>query len=334
MTTWGSYPKIWNLGHPAVRTLFEGDVIVEEKVDGSQFSFGAFRDADGNLVLKTRSKGCEINPLAPPTMFGTAVATAVGLFERGLLREGWTYRGEALAKPKHNTLCYDRTPQRNVILFDVCTGMETYLNRDEKEAEAVRLDLEVVPVLHRGSVETAEQLRGFFDRVSVLGGSKIEGVVIKNYARFGLDGHVLLGKFVSEAFKEVHGGEWRKENPQQGDILSQLIVRFKSPARWAKAVQHLREAGTLTDSPKDIGPLIRETIADMNAECRAEIAEILLQWAMPHVRRACTAGLPEWYKEQLMELQFSAPADPDTFPKMEVLDVGTQADARHDDPAS
>jgi len=34
-----SYPKIYNLGHRAVREIFEEAVIFQEKVDGSQISF-------------------------------------------------------------------------------------------------------------------------------------------------------------------------------------------------------------------------------------------------------------------------------------------------------
>ena len=39
-----SYPKIYSLGHAAILDLLDGRVIVEEKVDGSQFSFGLFQE--------------------------------------------------------------------------------------------------------------------------------------------------------------------------------------------------------------------------------------------------------------------------------------------------
>lgn len=37
-----SYPKIYNMGHAAIAELLLGEVTVEEKVDGSQISFGIF----------------------------------------------------------------------------------------------------------------------------------------------------------------------------------------------------------------------------------------------------------------------------------------------------
>ena len=53
VSTLHSYPSIFNLGHRAVAGLLGGPVIVEEKIDGSQFSFGV--TVDGEIV--TRSKG-------------------------------------------------------------------------------------------------------------------------------------------------------------------------------------------------------------------------------------------------------------------------------------
>lgn len=300
---WHTYPKIFALGHRALENLLADPVLVEEKVDGSQFSFGKFLAEDGTPYLRCRSRGAELNVEAPEKLFAPSVATAKRLFDQ--LTTGWAYRGEALASPKHNTLAYDRVPAGNVILFDVSTGKEAYLDRDAKEVEAQRLGLEIVPVVHRGMIASAEQFREMLNRVSILGGQNVEGIVVKNYARFGIDGHALMGKFVSEAFKETHAGDWRERNPNGGDVLQQLVTSYRSPARWAKSVQHLREAGQLTDSPKDIGAIIKACAADVEAECGAEIRELLFKWAWEKgVRRGIVGGVAEWYKEELLKKQF------------------------------
>ena len=142
------------------------------------------------------------------------------------------------------------------------------------------------------------------DRTSVLGGQKIEGVVIKNYLRFGMDKKILIGKYVSEAFKEVHQASWKASNPGKSDVMDQLITTLRTPARWAKAVQHLRDAGKLEDSPKDIGLLIKETQDDIEKECLDLIRDKLVEWALPKIKRGCVGGLPEWYKEELVKQQF------------------------------
>ena len=60
MSSWHSYPSIFNLGHKAIERLLDGPVNVEEKIDGSQFSFGLI---DGQIRVK--SKSVEMNVEAP-----------------------------------------------------------------------------------------------------------------------------------------------------------------------------------------------------------------------------------------------------------------------------
>lgn len=299
-SSWHSYPSIFALGHRAVADLFDGPVLVEEKIDGSQFSFGRF---DGEL--RCRSKGAVLNLIAPEAMFREAIETATALD----LRDGWTYRAEYLKKPKHNTLAYDRIPIRHLMIFDVNAGDEVYLSYDEKATEAARIGLEVVPRIIEGVIEDVTTFRALLDATSILGGQKIEGVVVKNYARFGPDKKALMGKFVSERFKETHAAEWRKENPKSGDVVQNLIRVYATPARYQKAMQHLAEAGRLEGSPRDIGLLLKETAEDIERECAEEISRALYQWAWPQIRRGAVAGVPQWYKDRLVERQFEEAAE-------------------------
>lgn len=296
-----SYPSIYNFGHRAVAGLLTGPVYVQEKVDGSQFSFGL--DESGNVV--TRSKGAEIFLETSDKLFKGAVEYAHSIKDK--LTPGYTYRGEVLCRPRHNTLTYDRVPRHNVVLFDINAGEENYMPYDRVVQEATRLDLEVVPLIHEGMVESADQLKSYLETISFLGGQKIEGVVVKpvGYALFGADNKALMGKYVSEAFKEIHGGEWRKNNPSQNDVLERVALAYKTPVRWNKAIQHLREVGQIEDSPKDIGKVLVEVHRDVLKECEQEIKDALWTAAWPKIARIITAGLPEWYKKELLEKQFS-----------------------------
>ncbi len=287
----GSYPSVFAIGHKAIKGIFDGPVVVEEKVDGSQFSFGII---DGELMC--RSKGKQLILDAPEAMFVEAVAAARKVAP--LLTPGYIYRAEYLRKPKHNTLAYDRTPQDHLILFDVMVGDEDYMSRGAKERESGRIGLEVVPCMHEGKVASLEFFNELLERVSVLGGSKVEGVVVKNYALF-TQHKKFAGKYVSERFKEIHAGEWRKGNPTSADIVNRLISEHKTPARWEKAVQHLRDLGQLEDSPRDIGKLIREVPVDVLKECEGDIKARLMKHFWPKVRRGIVAGLAEWYKQRL-----------------------------------
>lgn len=64
--SWHSYPSSFAIGHRALKELLYDPVIVEEKVDGSQFSFGLFKNEEtGALEYKCRSKGAQLNLEAP-----------------------------------------------------------------------------------------------------------------------------------------------------------------------------------------------------------------------------------------------------------------------------
>ena len=305
MKSWTSYPKIYAIGHRNIKELFNEPVLIQEKIDGSQISFGNFIQ-EGVLepVLRIRSKGAEINVDYPEKMFSAGVATIKELKDKLVLN--WTYRGEYLASPSHNVLKYDRIPKRHIILFDIATGQEDYMQPDLVREEAERLDLECVPSFNdEANIQGPESLLDLLNLTSCLGGQKIEGFVAKNYKRFDLTGKPLMGKYVSEAFKESHAKEWGAANPNQSGILDLLIAKYKTDARWAKAVIHCKERGELLNEPKDIPTLLKEVHHDFDFECEAEVKELLYKWAKDHIKRGLIAGLPQWYKERLMRESFT-----------------------------
>lgn len=292
-----SYSKIYNLGHKALADLMKGPVLVEEKVDGSQFSAAKL---NGELHLRSKNKQLVIE--APDKMFEEGVQSFLRIKDK--MKEGLIYRAEYIKKPKHNCLAYDRIPKNHIIIYDIDEGGQNYLNYNLKAEEAERLGFEVVPRLYEGKVRDLEQLKSFMELTSILGGQKIEGFVIKNYSQFNTDGKTLMGKHVSEAFKEVNAKNWKKENKSSKDIVRNLIEAYRTKARWNKAIIHLEEEGVLESSPRDIGNLIKEVRKDIEEECKEEIKEALWSWAKDAILRGSIAGLPEYYKEKLMEKQF------------------------------
>lgn len=291
----GSYSEIYNLGNKYIEGLLSLPLTVEEKVDGSQFSVRK----EGDTLLY-RSHGKQIYAEAPEKMFQLVIDNVSGLD----FHEGWTYRGEYLQTPHHNTLSYTRTPILNWVLFDIDKGDQDYMEYDEKLAEAQRLGLECVPFLYRGIV-TKELLEGFLEKESFLGNTTIEGVVMKNYSFFNTADHkVTMAKFVSEKFKEDHRASWGAANPHAGDFIENIVTILKTDARWKKAVQHLEENGELLHDPKDIGPLLKELGVDLLKDEETFIREELFKYAWPKIQRGVTAGFAEWYKNQLVDEAF------------------------------
>lgn len=294
-----SYPSVRNLGHPQIAELMDGLVYVQEKVDGSQFSFGLI---DGELLM--RSKGAQVYPETADKLFRPAVETVLRLHEEGRLKPGNIYRGEVLCRPKHNTLEYGRVPAGNIALFDVQWGEQNYADPRDLPLYAEQLGIESVPLLWYGEIEDAEAVRNFLETDSFLGGAKIEGVVIKNYERFGKDGKPLFGKHVSEAFKESHSKQWGERNPGRADVVEKLIETLRTEARWRKAIQHLAEAGELEHSPRDIGKLIAEIQRDVFEEEGVFIRDVLFEHFRRQIGRGVTSHFPEFYKNLLMSRQF------------------------------
>lgn len=300
-----SYPSIYNLGHPAVAAIFSSPVVVQEKVDGSQFSFckNAWED-----TLHFRSKRADVHP-EDPGMFKLACTQVKARAD--LIPPGVIFRGEYLQKPKHNTLSYDNVPDGNIVLFDIETSPSNFLGPEGIALWAEKLGFSAMPLLYYGLVEDLDHFTRLLDRGSFLGGTKVEGVVAKNYSLFGPDKKALMAKHVSEKFKEIHQNSWKIRHPGKKDIVEEIKESLRTEARWEKAIQHLKEDGRepLTHSPKDIGRILGEIKADLNKEAKEIVAAALFKHFWPEIQRGAAKGFPEWYKEKLLEEQFSEGTD-------------------------
>jgi hypothetical protein len=298
MSKTAAFPKILHIGDRMISDLFDGPVEITEKVDGSQLGFGK---VDGELFV--RSKGKEQDMEDPDMMFTKAVEYIKTIED--LIPDNHTFYGEWLQKPKHNTLAYDRTPKNGIALFGVYDavthehfGMDIIKNWSEK------FDVDCVPLIYSGVCSPEFVLGLVKERVSYLGGQKIEGVVVKAYKPWmfmdQIPLSVMAGKYVTEEFKEVHVKNWKKENTGKGK-LEVAISQYKSLARWNKAIQHLRDDGTLLGNPKDIGPLIKEVRVDLETEEKEHIKDQLWEIYKNEFLSSSTDGLPQYYKEQLVK---------------------------------
>lgn len=292
-----AYSTIFQLGHKALQELLNYEVNIEEKVDGSQISWSIDKDSH---LFEVRSKNCEVH-LDSPGMF-THAAEDLRL-NQSLFTPGWIYRGEYLSKPKHNALKYDRIPVHHVIIYDIEIGPGDYLNYEDKLAHCKKIGFECVPLLFSGMAQSSVDMLSLLQTQSCLGNVCIEGFVVKPkaYNLFGLDKKLLIGKVVSDAFKELHRESWGNANPGHKDILELIGNGLRTEARWNKGIQHLRDRGVDVTTPKCIGQLIIEIQKDIVSECRDEIEHALYRWAIKDLLRKATSGVAEFFKQQLLE---------------------------------
>lgn len=280
--------KIHALGARETRSLLINPdylVRIDEKVDGSQITFGVF---DGKLRI--RSKSQEITDHTQ----GMFVSGIQAIYEfAGRLWSGYTYHGEYLQRPKHNVLKYGRIPRNYVVVFDVVTPEGKYMHLAD-----VAVHLEEVGAFEcvQATVCSVKEAHANYFPVSNLGGTP-EGVVLKLGDRVD---NRLVAKLVSAQFKETKSDNTTRntKNPD-GDLAITLANRFCTRGRYAKAVQYLREIGQHTGTMRDVGLLHKRVGADLEAECADEMKAMLWKHYRKSVLKHALRGLAPWYEQLL-----------------------------------
>ena len=298
MSKTAAFPKILHIGDKQILDLFDTEVEITEKIDGSQLGFGK---VDGELVM--RSKGREITIDGCDKLFFPAVTYVNSIQDK--IPDNMFFYGETLHAPRHSTLAYDRTPKNHIALFAVYdSAQHIFYDYDSILRYAEDFDVDAVPLLFKGVTSATNVLDMVKETPSYLGGQNIEGVVVKAYKPWLFLGQIPLtvmsGKYVTEEFKEVHNKDWSKLNTGKGKF-EVLKENYRTEARWNKAIQHLRERGELTGTPKDIGALVKEVYVDIEEEEKENIKEVLWAIYKNDILKYSVHGLAQRYKEKLIK---------------------------------
>lgn len=292
------YNKVSQIGDVTLDRLLVGEVIVEEKLDGSQFRISI--EPDGTLHFGSKSVD------TVDSMFSKGVEGAKTVFKDFIPDFQVDIFAEYFVRPHHNTLKYDRVPKHNIAVFDVKVN-GNWLSYEEKKRWANEFDLEVVPLVFRGDggVLNSDKINELLKTRSALGDVQIEGIVVKNYNQYFdfvkfpfLQGMCMIGKYVREEFKEMNRANWKEIKKGPVEVLIDVL---RTDARWMKAFQHLRDEGKLSNSVKDIPDLIREVHRDIEEEEKENIKNALYDHYWREIRGGAIRGLPEWYKQRLLQ---------------------------------
>lgn len=294
-----AFPKIFAIGTDYIKDIFQNDVEITEKIDGSQFSFGK---VNGELYM--RSKGCIQYKDKHDKMFSLAVSYALSI--ESLIPDGMVFYCEYLKTERHNILKYNRTPKNNLIMFGASSINDCFIHNWREYAK--KFYIEAVPVLFQGKINSANEIIKLLETESILGGCKIEGFVVKNYEKPFLLGEqpipLMCGKYVSESFKENHKENWGKEYSSKGKWET-FLESFRTEALWNKSIQRLKEESKLENSPRDIGLILKEINKDIESEQKEDVKEFLWNEYKREIFANATRGLPEWYKEKLLKSNFN-----------------------------
>lgn len=297
------YTKIETTDKVDMQNLKNGTVIIEEKIDGSQFRIKIRKDG----VLTFGSKSVDYtDESGVEKMFQKAVDEFTLLWREFSVKndvkelaDDIMIFGEYLQSPKHNTLHYARTPLHNVIIFDI-RQFNSFYDYDRKKNFASQLGLETVPLLWKGdgSELSMELIESLLKTDSLLGNEKVEGVVMKNYSQFRTEprcaGAPMFAKYVRPEFKELNASNWKMEK----SILEAEILNAE--AKWQKAYIHCKERGELENMPRDIPKLVKEIHMDIEAEDKERIKELLWDKYGRELKSKICRGFAYWYKKKLM----------------------------------
>lgn len=307
------HPKIPRWASKDGKEVLNNSVIyVQEKLDGSQFSF--YLDENKNLVC--RSKNCIIDNNNPGTLFAPIVNYLLSI--QTLLKEyimvGIEVFGEAFHKPKHNTLCYDRVPKNYLAIF----GMKIFdcwvPLEDIKEGGKIEaIGLELIPYakytrelafndINSEYIDDSGSNLDLSEKISMLGG-KIEGWVLKSFDR---EYQMSLAKYVMPGFSEVKKlshGEFKIPRAISAfdGVLECVLNNTALKNRTIKAIQHLKERGELRYCSADIGRICKELVADLVIEEKQMIVDALWGVAEKEIRKKAPRGVAEFYHRLLGE---------------------------------
>jgi len=289
------YPKIFNLGRVETEGVFEGRCDILEKVDGSQLRWRV--DIETKTLL-VGSKGQRIDTNDPPKLFKKSVES---LLKINIDRFDWNvvYFGEAFSKPKHNKIQYGRVPDGNIMLWAAYdTSVRRWFNHNELMMDASIFNIEcvgLVDIVDRAP--TPEQLEKYMKVGSALGGSNVEGVVIKNHWNYKVEQDMALckqAKFVSQEFRETMGVKINKTSD-----IRDIVLMLKEEAIWHKAIQRVKESANEPMTDRHIGQVVREVHNDIDNEFKPLILEELWKMHSKNIKRLACKGVADYFKRQM-----------------------------------
>ena len=301
------YQKIQQAYKPEVEDIFDGYVVIEEKIDGSQFRIEIKKD--GTISCGSHHQ----DGIIADSMFKLGIENAQHIFANYKPSEDITVFCEYLSTIKQNSIPYGKVPLHNLIIFDVKRDT-LYLNRAQKELFAKEHGMDVVPILWEGDgskISTDGKIHDTFKeellkKESCLGHGKgfdrIEGFVVKNYAKFydinrypHYEGHWKCIKIVNDSFKEKNN----EENPNRTNKFQELKDNYRTEARCLKTIQHLKEKGLLKGDLSDLGLLVPEMKHDIEEEEGEGLKNTLYKMFAPEVLGYATKEMIPTYKKYL-----------------------------------
>lgn len=96
--------------------------------------------------------------------------------------------------------------------------------------------------------------------------------------------------------------EWGTKINTPEELIEMIGSQFSTEARYRKAVQHVAESESgLSNTKKDLGPLVKELDKDLLKEYREDISAALMSYFFPKIAARAREGFNEWYEQEISQ---------------------------------
>lgn len=237
------YQHVERLGHKEVEGLLDGDVIVQEKIDGANATVAR---CDGDLVIASRNQTLSTNG-EPATGFrGLVEYVLKSRIPEFVRKYSWALRGEWLVQ---HSLPYSKEAMGRFYVFDVQPD-KGYLHPDFYVPLLIEYGIDFVPVAARLTRPTIDELVNLTKMASVFGASHCEGIIIKRYDFVNQYGRTQWGKMIHEDFKvknTLHFGAGKTDpaevrfvaNRLRNEMIEKTIHKVAADKQEDATVRHM-----------------------------------------------------------------------------------------------
>lgn len=253
------YQHVERLGHDDVMGLLDGTVVVQEKLDGANFSVA--KHPEKGLILASRNNVISVGG-HPSTGFNGAIEYVLdhpGIAKVLEHHPDWVLRGEWLTR---HTINYEATKMKKFYVFDVQDRDGKYVPISQYAAVMELREILFIPALAEFTSPSLDQLTELTQGPGAYGAAQKEGIVVKRYDFVNKWGRTTWGKLVSADFREankIHMGA-TKHDPIEIQFASKV-----TDEDILKVIHKIRDAAgttTIKDMPQVLGRVWNDAFTD------------------------------------------------------------------------
>jgi len=279
------YPKIYRVGHKFTKGVFEGEVVVEEKMDGANFRFGYDSEQDR---IRYGSRKVELTDSKDLGQFEKAIKVLSSVSAEDLVPDHIYYVEYMIP----HTIQYDWTKTPTFLGFDIYnTKHEVFLPYEKAMELFESVKIAFVPVIDVVDGKSID--KEYLDKVipeSKYYNGLAEGVVFKNYKK------QMFAKLVAEQFKEVNEHVFGM-SPKKAKKVSPedyVLEKYFTPRRIEKVIMSLVDQGyeldmtLMKELPKKVW---EDTVIEEGANILSENIVLDLKKLRKKVPKKCVTVL-------------------------------------------